>query len=36
MALTNKLTKTMNELFSIDEEIKNLNSKTKDLKKKEK
>lgn len=34
MALTNKLTKTMNELFSIDEEIKTLNSKTKDLKKK--
>ena len=33
MALTNKLTKTMNELFSIDEQIKSLNSKTKYLKK---
>lgn len=34
MALTNKLTETMNELFSVDEQIKYLNSKTKDLKKK--
>ena len=33
MALTHKLTKTMNELFSIDEQIKSLNSKTKYLKK---